>query len=249
MKNRVIRDFTIKYSEVDYFKRLTPWNLLNFLEETGFYHSMLAGDGSEAMEKRHETWVVYKWYLQINKYPTWQDKIQVSTWMSEAKGYKAFREFVVRDSEKNIIAVARMVCMLVDTAKGAAKRIPAEMEEAYGIDAANSCTYDFNNFSLNTEADKKTQFPVRMSDIDSNGHVNNAKYLEWFAENIPLETCLHYQMNQIEIIYRQQVKYGKMVSVLSSRTEESTQGIVFTGQIKDENGKTAALLRSSYRPN
>ena len=45
-------------------------------------------------------------------------------------------------------------------------------------------------------------FNVRYSDIDTNGHVNNSKYVSWIIETVPLEIVLNYTLKNLKMDYK-----------------------------------------------
>lgn len=49
-----------------------------------------------------------------------------------------------------------------------------------------------------TDQMEQAEFIVRRSDIDTNAHVNNTKYIEWVLETIPEEVYRTYRMVALE---------------------------------------------------
>jgi medium-chain acyl-[acyl-carrier-protein] hydrolase len=64
--------------------------------------------------------------------------------------------------------------------------------------------------------DFELPFKVRMHDLDLNGHVNNAIYLEWAVETVPRRILLTHQPENIEVIFQRESLYGDKIL---SRTE------------------------------
>lgn len=242
-------DFFVHYYEVNYYKEATSWTILNYLQETAFLHSHEAGDTQEMMGEEKVTWMIYKWFLKINRYPRWKERVRVRTWISQMKSYKAFREFEVYDTSDRIIASASALCILIDTEKNSFKKIGGSRKDSYVLIPERATDFDFANFSLiENETTMRRNFSVRISDIDSNGHVNNAKYLDWFIEDIPFETLVSSQLHTLEIIYKKQVTYGNDVAVLSAETTgaDAQESREFTGEIRDAENKTCAIMRGWF---
>jgi len=85
-------------------------------------------------------------------------------------------------------------------------------------------------------------FNVRLSDLDLNQHVNNARYIEWALESVPLEIWRGYQLQRIEISFRAETKYGERVIV---QTEQS-DGTFFHQIVSEKDKRNLAVLRTSW---
>ena len=47
-------------------------------------------------------------------------------------------------------------------------------------------------------------FNIRYSDIDSNKHVNNVKYVEWGLEVIPVEVITNYELKRVKVDFEKE---------------------------------------------
>ena len=76
--------------------------------------------------------------------------------------------------------------------------------------------------------------------MDVNRHVNNAVYLVWADDVLPLETLLTTRIAELEIQYKQQVKYNEKVQVVAQYDEETN---TFSEELKKEDGTQVCLIR------
>ncbi|WP_399168469.1 hypothetical protein [Tepidibacillus sp. HK-1] len=118
--------------------------------------------------------------------------------------------------------------------------------QAYGLDPEQIKDSEMSKLDEPREIEYMKDFTVRYSDIDTNKHVNNAKYVEWAIETIPLETVLNYSLNNIKAMYKKETKYGTKVQV---RTEIVTESDQLRGlhQIVDEQDTTLCLLETTWK--
>lgn len=246
MPEDITMDFFVHYYEVDYYKRATPWSLLNYLQETAFYHADCAGDTQEVLATDQLAWMLYKWHLKIHRYPCWKDSITVKTWISRYKSYMAFREFKIIDNNGEVLVEAGALVILVDMVKNSPRKIDQHRIAAYGADPSCGGHHNYDNFRFNKDDASEQSFLVRISDIDTNGHVNNARYLDWFAESIPLHILQSHQLIEMEIIYKRQVKYGQKVTVNSVPGNSSLDYLEYYGEIRDSEANTSALIRGKW---
>ena len=81
------------------------------------------------------------------------------------------------------------------------------------------------------EIQSKTEYSVSRRDIDINNHVHNLYYLDYAYEALPEEVYRAEECNNIEIMYKKQVKLGD--EIVCNYTKEDNQNIV-TIKSKDE---------------
>lgn len=243
-----VKDFYVHYYEVDYFKRATPWTFINYLQETAFTHSDLAGDTQDLLASDELTWMVYKWRVCIDEYPYWKETVKVRTWLSSIKSYKAIREFEISNQAGRILVKATAECILVDTVKLVPRRIDRGRKEAYGTrePALNIQIPAIADEDIESNIEKV--FQVRISDIDSNGHVNNARYLDWFIESIPVDILKGYSLHMLEVTYKRQVTFGQDITVQCSEECPDSDEKIFSGIIRDEEGQRCAFLKGVFIP-
>ncbi|MGR6835480.1 acyl-[acyl-carrier-protein] thioesterase [Syntrophomonas erecta] len=238
--------YRVGYSEVDYFGTATPVSILNYLQEAAFDHSDDRGMTPEVMASLNETWMIYKWYVEIYRYPCWKDYIQVTTWLSSFKSRGVMREFQIHSQEGELLGSASTQVLLVDTEKGRPKRIHGQNKLVWEPEERRATSYDFANFNLHgIQPSYQKHFVVTYHDIDSNAHVNNAHYLRWFLESVPAEVHQNYRVGNFEIIYRNQLKLGEKV-MISTGDYEKEGDLVYISEIQDSRFKAATLLRASF---
>jgi medium-chain acyl-[acyl-carrier-protein] hydrolase len=81
----------------------------------------------------------------------------------------------------------------------------------------------------------KKNFEVRLHDLDSNEHVNNAVYIEWAVESVPREIFANYQLSGWDVVYRKGAYLGDevIVNTLEETDFEAYSPIkTFTGTMK-----------------
>lgn len=149
-----------------------------------------------------DIWVIYRWHLKFHKPIYWKDEIEIETASRKLKGFYAFRNFTVyRNGEKLVEADTKWLLLSSET--HSLMRIPDELAEKYGQKPG----YSFEGKEINKldSYDHKKDIQIRKADIDLNGHVNNAVYLEFALEGLDFNIR---DLDQMQIIYKNEVKYG-----------------------------------------
>lgn len=97
------------------------------------------------------------------------------------------------------------------------------------------------------EVSNEKQFQIRYSDIDSNGHVNNVKYVEIALEAVPLEIMKDYTLTRTKIIFEKETKYGDVVTILTEVKEEKDNEIKTIHLIKSNDGRELTKLEMDWK--
>lgn len=228
-----IKEFEIHYYEINKYQEATPVSILNYLEETAICHSEAIGFGVAKLLEMGLGWVLNRWKITMLRYPEWNEKIVVETWPSGFDRFYASREFRILDSNGLEIGKASSVWLLVNLERKRPVRITAEIFEAYGI-CDRKAHREFHDFKNRVEPKEAIDFYVRRSDIDTNNHVNNTKYLEWMLEALPDDIIKEHTLNSFEIFYKKETVYGSSIISCCSTSGSENEEFSYMHCIKDK---------------
>lgn len=205
-----IENITVPYFNCDKNGKIKPVSLLEYLVETSSLHSQTLGLGFNELISKDYNWILSRWKLKIDSYPGAREKIKVKTWISGFDKFYANREFNVYDEYNNLIVRASTLWIFIDMKRKRPIRIPSEL---YGtINLLNDKNFDdFYKFDNNLESEQSIDFKVRKTDIDYNNHVNNAKYINWLLESIPIDVDENYTLKEIDIYYKKEIKLNRTI--------------------------------------
>lgn len=224
------KEFIIPYYDCDKTGSVRPVALIEYLVETSSLQSDHLGVGFKELMEKNYGWILSRWKIKLYTYPRAMDKIKIETWTSGFNKFYAHREFNVYDKNKNLLAKASTLWIFMDTQRQRPTRIPAELYENYNpVEMKNFS--DFYKFHNEFKRDLSMDFRVRKTDIDYNEHVNNAKYLNWFLEPLPLEVDEDYYLSELDIYYKKEVKYNHVIESKISHKREIEDDIEFFHEI------------------
>ncbi len=245
---RFKKDFLIHYYEVDKNQNATPISILNYLEDAAVSHSEAVGLGIKQLQADGVAWVLTRWQLKMDRYPKWNEQIQVQTWPSSFVRFYATREFSISDSAGIEIGRASSLWVFLHIAKKRPLRIPDSFQGDYGLDAAKALVVQ-NSELPEVESDDFQEFMVRRSDIDSNNHVNNTRYVEWILETVPHAVNEICELGYLEIAYKQETGYGMPVRTDVEPIVNSADLNEFAHTIRQGNSGTClAVAKTLWRP-
>lgn len=205
----------VHYYELNSHQEVSPVAMLNYLEEAAIRHSKNVGFSIEKLLSLGKGWILNRWSVIFYAYPKWNEDVHIETWPFKFERFYATREFKITDSYGNLLGKATSLWILLDLNRKRPVRIPPEISETYGTGHQRMINDNFDDLPNLENIENELVFRVRLSDIDTYNHVNNARYAEWVLESVPLDINQEYQLNSIEIEYKKETNYGSTVKSLS----------------------------------
>ena len=218
--------FPVHYYEVNNHREASPVAVLNYLEETAVRHSDKVGCGIDRLQEENKGWVLTRWSVNIKKFPSRNETAVIETWPSNFHRFYATREFRITGAGGFLLGRATSLWVFLDLNRKRPERIPEFIQNAYGENPVRMIADEFPDLPGLDRPEKNLSFRVRLSDIDSNNHVNNTRYAEWMLEAAPLGLHRDFRLSTMEIAYKKETGYGSSViseyaAVESSGTEKT----------------------------
>lgn len=168
----------VRYSEIDSEGRLTLYAILNYLQDASTFHSEELNLGIVYLSEKKLAWVLSYWQVDVLRYPKLGEEIEIGTFPYEFKGFLGYRNFVIKDSEGNILVKANSIWTLMDIQKGRPSKPTSEMLSGYTLEPKISMEYLERKIVIpDTEVQTMDKLMIRKHNIDTNQHVNNAQYV------------------------------------------------------------------------
>lgn len=226
------RDYFVHYYDSDLNKRLLPTSLMKYFEDIAVLQSEEASVGLDYYARNNVGWVLYKWDITIHDYPRFRDIVRVITEPLAFARFYAFRSFEAASQDGKILASGSSMWFFVDTKLRKPTKIPQEVYDGYNIGTGDIKSLEFGEAVPPSETSLHNTFSVRQSDIDTNGHVNNIKYVEWALEVIPPEILTNYTLERIKVVYKKETMYGHTINSCAGYYEKQDR-IIFNHKISD----------------
>ncbi|KAL8478515.1 hypothetical protein ACS0TY_030417 [Phlomoides rotata] len=223
--------YVIRSYEIGPDKTATMETIMNLLQETALNHvahSGLAGDGFGAtreMSTRKLIWVVTRIHVQIEKYSSWGDVVEVDTWVDAAGKNGMRRDWIIRDYHtRKIITKATSTWVTMNRETRRLSKIPDEVRNElvpFYINRAAIATENIDREPIEKLTDETADnirkgLAPRWSDMDANQHVNNVKYIGWILESMPINVLQDYNMTSLTLEYRRECRLSNVLESLTS---------------------------------
>ncbi|QAT41526.1 acyl-ACP thioesterase domain-containing protein [Clostridium sp. JN-9] len=243
------KEYEIHYYEIDYKKRLLLTSLMNFFNDIVNHQSEDFNVGIDYMAERKKTWVLYKWSINIKRYPLLEEIIRIKTVPSSFNKFFGYRKYEVYDSKDDLIMTADSVWFLIDIEKRKPIRISDDMYLAYGISKDDNADVKIKKIKSPEQTQYEKTFNVRYSDIDTNKHVNNVNYVAWALETVPKEIVLDHSLNNIIVTYEKETTYGDIVKSKVQVIDNQDGTILCKHKIEGNNGTELTIMETNWTSN
>jgi acyl-ACP thioesterase len=204
--------FEVRLYEEGIYNHVPMQVICRYLQESASNHMSELGFSAKKLFLQNQIWVLSRLHVNIQKYPSWNERIKVETWLSGIKdSFLVFRDFHILYENNEIIGKATSLWLLLDLNTRRPIRVSKEL---LNFPSSKSSLLNINirkQLERPKKVDIEKKFWVRLSDLDLNQHVNNTIYIEWFLETVPQDIWQNYFITSLEIDFRAESVYGDLV--------------------------------------
>lgn len=175
----------VRYSEANSQSELTCHALLNYLQDSSTFHSEELGESGAQLLEQNMAWILSFWQICIEEMPRLSEDICVKTWPYNTRGLFGLRNFCVENAGGEQIVKANSIWVLIDPRTGRPLRITDEVASHYPDEPKLDMDYCDRKVPVPEEYEEKEGIVVPKYFIDTNNHVNNAKYVMVAEQYLP----------------------------------------------------------------
>ncbi len=246
IKNYFDKQFELRYFEMNEFGVASPTTILTLLEEAAADHCYSINHSLYQLAGQNIGWVLISGVLQMERYPSYKEKITIRTWLSKYTTVKGFRENIIYDEQNNIIGRAKGLWIFFDIERRRPVQIFDDIIKKWSF--CNEESIDCNiskKIKAVENSDYKLEFKVNRYDTDMIKHVNNIRYLQWVVESVPEEIIDNYYLYSIDGRFISEAHYGQTIVSL---TKNDIQDKSFMHSIKIEGtDKVCATAKTIWK--
>ena len=212
------QDISIPCYFFDINHNLRPASFFDLAQEIAVHGSAMVGAPDWVLKSRDVAWILARMHVHYARLPKLYDKIQLQTWHSGVSGPLFTRDYLMLAADGSTLVSATSSWALMEVSTRSlvkAERIfdllspePQCPERALDADAPKIV------WPRGCEPDCIIPHRVNYSDVDYNGHANNARYPVWAYDALPAETVTGRRITDFYINYNRELRLGD-VSELS----------------------------------
>jgi acyl-ACP thioesterase len=147
-----------------------------------FLQDLASNDAEDADLDHGRGWILRRMELDVARLPTIYEDVELTTWCSGVGGRWAERSTSIADTRAvagGVCAVARAVWVYVDLNTGTPRSLEPSFFSVYGEEVRTQKVSARLRHPAPPPEAKRRPWPLRVTDFDVFGHVNNAIY--WSA--------------------------------------------------------------------
>ncbi len=192
------------------------WRLSSVLEamqEAAGIHSMLLGCGRDELLRKNIVWVLSRSELHMSRYPRSGEKITLHTFPMPNRICFFPRYYIFTDEHGEMIGKAGTLWLLLDieTRKmlppgDIARLIPDNRDLAVPMNLPATVG--------NLQGEEfVTEYTPVYTDLDVNGHVNNARYADWLCNTLGIELMSKNEPETVIFNYNHEILPGSRITL------------------------------------
>ncbi len=188
MPNVYKGSFSIGTRSVDMHNRCRPSALLSYLQEAATSAAIALNVSREEMLAQHNSfWMLARIWFRLDRPLAWDDVLTVRTWHRGGMGVSMYRDFdLFVEGEPVGEAVSTWVLADQDSRRMLRlSQVPAFRQTSGGVLCKERL---LQKIPLPPQMSLSEERTMRYSDVDINGHVNNARYADLVCDTLGLES-------------------------------------------------------------
>ena len=232
---RFVQNFVIPCYDTDAAWRLKPSAFMNLAQEAAGQHAVYLGFGYDDLIVSNTAWILSRLNIKFLDTPLWRDEITLTTWHKGLNRLFYIRDFVLTDKDGKERVKATTSWLVMNLENRRLVRDP-KLVDMDGIctDNAIETPADKVQMPKDIEAEYVMDHRVSYSDVDTNGHTNNAMYMQWAMDTVEYEIASTRPVKEVTINFNHETKAGDIVSLYRTSVEKEDGLHVFVeGRLGD----------------
>lgn len=234
---------TIKSYQTNQFGKASVTSLFHIMLEAAWAHAQIMDWGYDDLKSNNLFWVLSRFYMQVEKYPAWQDTLTLNTWSAGTDGIYAYREFILEDAAGEILLRASSAWLILELDSHRIFRLSEFRDTFPKLSDSKACRNpkrikpDAHNGELN-------YYPVLFSDIDVNQHFNSVKYVERVLDDYGIDFMAGHELAELEVNY---LKEGQAVDRVAVTTTQLTENEYLNCLVRESDNADLCALKIGWR--
>lgn len=229
------QNFTIPCYDTDASWRLKPTSFMNLAQEAAGLHAVHLGFGYDDLIVNNTAWILSRVHIEFLDTPKWRENITLTTWHKGLDRLFYLRDFILTDGngKERVKATTSWLVLNLETRR--LVRDPQLMEEGT-VNLENAIETPADKVQLPKDVEPVLAFEhvVGYSDVDMNGHANNAMYMQWAMDAVDYDIASARPVRELTINFNHETKAGDSVALYRYVVEQEDGLHVFVeGKVSD----------------
>ena len=183
------QDISIPCYQTDSKLQLRPAAFMDLAQEIAYWAAQELGFGYDTLHIHHTAWVLSRMHIHFVQPALWREQVSIYTWHKGSAGLFYMRDFDLRNEagEHSVLCTSSWVVINEETRRLVRPEDLAQfLAVDYEVDDAIAEPAPKVVLPKGLEAECVAEHRVAFSDVDLIGHTNNARYVVWAMDCLPL---------------------------------------------------------------
>ena len=183
------QDISIPCYQTDSKLQLRPAAFMDLAQEIAYWAAQELGFGYDTLHIHHTAWVLSRMHIHFVQPALWREQVSIYTWHKGSAGLFYMRDFDLRPED-----LAQFLA------------VDYEVDDAIAEPAPKVA------LPKDSEAECVATHRVAFSDVDLIGHTNNARYVVWAMDCLPLSQT-EQPLKDLYINFNKETKADELVQL------------------------------------
>jgi acyl-ACP thioesterase len=224
--------------------RLKPAAFMDLAQEAANLHATRLGFGYDEMIESKSAWVLSRMRVVFEDTPKWREEVSLMTWHKGLDRLFFLRDFLMTDKEGNPKIKATTSWLVINLQTRRLVRDPKLLDEGT-ICSDNVLENPADKVVMPKDAEPQliVEHVVGYSDLDMNGHANNARYMQWAMDAVNYEISSVKPVKEFTINFNHEVKPQETVSIYKSIVEaEDGRHVYVEGKVGEQSSFIVEII-------
>lgn len=228
------QEYTIPCYDTDASGRLKPASFMNLAQEAAGQHAVHLGFGYDDLIVTNTAWILSRVHIRFVDTPMWKDDVVLSTWHKGLNRLFFVRDFRLTDKEGRTRVEATTSWLVMNLETRRLVRDPQLREGSECLEDVIATPAGKVQMPKDVEPQLMFEHLVAYSDIDVNGHANNAMYMQWAMDAVDYDIASTRPVKELTINFNHETKAGDIVALYKSiiKTEDGRR-VYVEGKVGD----------------
>ncbi|MBQ3207214.1 MAG: hypothetical protein IJB38_04295 [Bacteroidales bacterium] len=242
--NRLTQNLTIPCYQTDASWRLKPASFMDLAQEMANRHATVLGFGYDDLITSKTAWILSRMNIKFVNAPLWRDEVSLTTWHKGLNRLFFLRDFIMKDKDGNDCVKATTSWLVLNLETRRLVRDPHLMDEGTTCsDNVIETPAEKVQMPKDTEPEFVMEHVVSYSDVDLNGHTNNAMYMHWAMDAVDYAVASVRPVKEVTINFNHETKAGETVRIYRASLEKEDGLHVFVeGKVGDVSSFCVEIL-------
>ena len=231
---KYIQEYTIPCYDTDASGRLKPASFMNLAQEAAGQHAVYLGFGYDDLIATNTAWILSRVHIRFVDTPMWKDDVVLTTWHKGLNRLFFVRDFRLTDKEGRTRVEATTSWLVMNLETRRLVRDPQLREGSECLEDVIATPAGKVQMPKDVEPQLIFEHLVAYSDIDVNGHANNAMYMQWAMDAVDYDIASTRPVKEVTINFNHETKAGDVVALYKSiiKTEDGRR-VYVEGKVGD----------------